>query len=146
MSKSLLKDVSVEELKQMSESGMSHQDIANALGTTYMTIYRYLGPQGRRGSRRAAGIPLPKANEPAPVEDTSYSPCLVVQNKSIELHGLLGTYYVDCKNAKFRAELETSLERRGQFVMEIDKLDDLINELQAIKRKASDLTVANEMW
>lgn len=47
--RSLLKDVSVDELRHMRESGMTNQDIANSLGVSRMTVYKYIGAQSFRG-------------------------------------------------------------------------------------------------
>lgn len=47
--RSLLEDLSIHELYRMRDSGMSNNDIANALGVSRSTIYRYIGKKGHEG-------------------------------------------------------------------------------------------------
>ena len=42
---SLMRSVSMQTLVRMREEGYSNKQIADLLGTTYATIYKYLGPQ-----------------------------------------------------------------------------------------------------
>ena len=43
--RSLLKEVSVDEMLAMRASGMSNKEIADALGCGYSTLVKYIGPQ-----------------------------------------------------------------------------------------------------
>ena len=69
----LTDDVGVDELRRMRENGMTNADIAQALGTTAVTVRRYIGPQpgrnwgGVSGAGRAArrGGRSPRGRGPA---------------------------------------------------------------------------------
>lgn len=75
----LTDDVSMDELLQMRQDGMSNQEIANRLGASKATVYRYLGPQpeGIRYSRMKVDAPtMPaKQNEEKPAQTSRLSPC-----------------------------------------------------------------------
>ena len=58
--KSLLKDVSRDELLKMRESGMTNSDIANALNVSSNTIRYHIGIQPGRGGRHAYTANAPK--------------------------------------------------------------------------------------
>ena len=46
----LLADVSMAELHQLREDGMTNREIAEHLDVSYATIYRYLGKQPKKGN------------------------------------------------------------------------------------------------
>ena len=75
----LTDDVSMDELLQMRQGGMSNQEIANRLGVSNTTIYNYLGrqPAGMRYSRMKVDAPaLPaKQNEEKPAQASRLAPC-----------------------------------------------------------------------
>lgn len=75
----LTDDVSMDELLQMRQDGMSNQEIANRLGVSNTTIYNYLGrqPAGMRYSRMKVDAPaLPaKQNEEKPAQASRLAPC-----------------------------------------------------------------------
>lgn len=60
-------DVSVSELLRMREEGMSNRCIANVLGIHYGTVYKYIGPQGKKMENMAAFKEEPTKPE-APAE------------------------------------------------------------------------------
>lgn len=136
--KNLMDEISVSELLQMREEGMSNQEIADALDVSYYTIVKYIGG-APKSVRKPREFHEDVAKKEAPPEVAPA--CLVIQNKQIELHGVMGVYVVDCKK-------KTVLAQFGETMLDIafDKLGDVIGELQAIKRKTSELIVENEMW
>lgn len=75
----LTDDVSMDELLQMRQDGMSNQEISNRLGVSNTTIYNYLGrqPAGMRYSRMKVDAPaLPaKQNEEKPAQASRLAPC-----------------------------------------------------------------------
>lgn len=75
----LTDDVSMDELLQMRQDGMSNQEIANRLGVSKSTVYKHLGPQpkGIRYSRMkvdAPAIPV-KQDEGKPAQAPRLAPC-----------------------------------------------------------------------
>ena len=59
--KSLLNDISMQELSTMRENGMTNREIAEKLDVAYSCIHRILGPQpdGMRAKTRRKEKPLP---------------------------------------------------------------------------------------
>lgn len=55
--KPLNREVTTQEMLQMRQSGMTNQDIANALGISYSTVHKYIGVQSTRGGRIASKMP-----------------------------------------------------------------------------------------
>lgn len=75
--KKLLDDVSLQELQEMRERGMSNREIAQALDVAYSTIHSILGKQPA-GMRRAYG----SKHEPQDATETKYAQT-ETQNKSV---------------------------------------------------------------
>ena len=48
----IIDDVSISEMLEMREDGMSNQEIADALGCHYATVTRHIGRQGFRGPNK----------------------------------------------------------------------------------------------
>ena len=75
----LTDDVSMDELLQMRQDGMSNQEIANRLGVSKATVYRHLGPQPKciRYSRMKVDAPAMPAQpgEEKPAQASRLSPC-----------------------------------------------------------------------
>lgn len=147
MRKRLSLDVSKDEMLGMRDTGMSNQEIADALGVNAQTVRNYIGtiPEewyerwgrpkcGIRGKKKTAA-PAPA---PEPEEETVG---LVVQNKKIDLDGLFAQYCVDCK----RGEILITIDGVMMMIKRAN-LDDFINELKALRRNLDKLTVQNEMW
>lgn len=141
--KSLLKDVSRDEMLKMRESGMTNQDIAQALGVSYATIYAYLGAQPTRRMRSIGGYasPVPKPTkeaEPAP------EACLVVSSRVTRLDGFEAHYTIDSERASVLIRSNANPEEAIEVSLE--NLTALIAELTAIGRNIEKIKVANEMW
>lgn len=151
MRKRLTDDVSVEELKSMYEAGMSYRDIGNSLGVSYQTIRNYLKdiviarPRGRGGcysSRipKAEIADAPKSMEDLAIKNASNA-CLVVQEHTIRLAGVVGEYVVNASRKSAFCNLG-GVEIELQF----DSIPGLIEELKALMRNVDSLSVGCEMW
>ena len=78
----LTDDVSMDELLQMRQDGMSNQEIANRLGVSKATVYRHLGarPKGIRYSRMKVDTPAmsskqDKQDVEKPAQASRLAPC-----------------------------------------------------------------------
>ena len=137
MKRSLMEIVSVREMQEMRDNeGMSNNEIAEALDVSYMTVYKYIGaqPKGLRKARKVPQDRQPIKEEPAPA-------CLVLQNRNIELHGVVGVYGIDCK-----AQSVHITYNGHDMWIPFDKLGTFIDELKAIHRKIDFLAVTKDMW
>lgn len=137
----LLDQVTISELMHMREvEGMSNQEIADALGVHYSTIKGAIGPQPR-GLRKPY---TKKEYSEQPVKRAEVEPdaCLVVQNRTVVLHGKQGAYTIDCKSKL----LQIDFGEGAGMVINLPELSDFVNELRAIERKLGELNVQNEMW
>ena len=137
MKRSLMESVSVREMQEMRDNeGMSNNEIAEALDVFYMTVYKYIGaqPKGLRKARKVLQDRQPIKEEPAPA-------CLVLQNRNIELHGVVGVYGIDCK----AQSVHITYNGHDMWIL-FDKLGTFIDELKAIHRKIDFLAVTKDMW
>ena len=63
MIRNLMKDVDLDTMYSMRRDGMNNQAIADALGVTSQTVYRYIGkqpPELRAAHRRASAASVPQ--------------------------------------------------------------------------------------
>lgn len=154
----LTHDVSVSELQQMRESGMTNREIADSLGVSYTYILKLIGKQpksltaktyaerGQRGirleSRRAArNTTFANAPNAAKSAEDVAPAALMVQNSIMELVSIdtSRTYLVD-KQAR-------TVELVGGFKLSADTLAPIIAELSAIQRNlAQHPGMALEAW
>lgn len=146
MARSILKEISVNELQGMRDTGMSNQEIADALGINAATVRNYIGTMPEewyeRWGRPKCGIRGKAKAKPAPApEPEEETVGLVVQNKKIDLDGLFARYCVDCKKGEILIEISETM-----VLIRWENLDDFINELKALRRNLDKLTVQNEMW
>lgn len=138
MIRNLMKDIDLDTMYSMRRDGMNNQAIADALGVTSQTVYRYIGkqpPELRAARRRAFAASVPKCEEEIPA-------CLAVANRTIMLRGAHLVYDLDLKNRSLRiwSETDSGLE------LTVDELNDVIDEFRCIARKAEMLKLENEMW
>lgn len=150
----------IERWRSMREAGMTARDIAAKCGVSEATIYNRLGPKGGKASKHAAALGRTiqaKKAEPIPEEPSA---CLIIQNKTIELHGLHGTYLVDIKAKEIAADFiqddgtTETVKLTGENLEEyiagnlakIKKLQDQNAELLAIQRKINSMHIGGEMW
>lgn len=148
--KRLTDSISVEELQQMYDAGMSQREIAEAVGCSQHTISNYLrGHCNRgRGGRVASRIDKhdfavePKREEmQAIAEKNAANACLVVASKQVVLEGMVGSYHVFGKD-------ETIVIEIGKDMTEVkfDALPGLIEELKAIARNIDSVKAGCEAW
>ena len=150
MRKKLTDSISVEELKQMYDSGMSCEGIAKSLDCSPATVYRYLQGYtgGRRGGRCARNIPDREIRKNSREMDmqqmdvqNSANACLVVENKLINLEGTIGKYMVDAKSKIIVCQIAGAT-----FDMQPDTIPALVEELKALGRNVGQMAVGCEMW
>ena len=137
MSKKLLNEVSINEMREMRESGMTNREIAKSLGVSYAYVLKLIGKQppeltaqtyARRGRIVATTGRKPnRTTFTAPDEDLPAA--LMVQNSIVELISMDAnrTYIVD-KSAQ-------TVELVGGFKIDLPTLGSIIAELSAIQRK-----------
>lgn len=155
MRKKLLDDVSVNELLEFRREGYTNSQIAEMLDVCDRTIYRIIGKipdemiaKARSEGRKNGSYERRNKKQPAecnkqmkgaePKMENTNSACLVVVNRKETLQGTIGLYEVDCEKKK--------VTMRPVEEINFEKLNDYINELQAISRKIDQMSVGNEMW
>lgn len=155
MQRRLLDEVSVNELLEFRNEGYTNSQIAEMLDVSSMTIYRIIGKmpkelqdkamrdaweksiQVRREKKRIAESGEHTKGE-GPMIEIKRNACLVLVNRKETLKGTIGLYEIDCENKK--------VTMRPVEEIEFDKLNDYINELQAISSKIGQMNVGKEMW
>lgn len=153
MKKKLTDLVSVDELKQMYDNGMSCEDIASKLKVGASTVYRYLSGHtvGRaKGGKIASKIPK-DVIQPKSYDDqhsfhdmaiqNAANACLVVVDHSINLKGQYGEYLVEPGKKKVTVNVQGEV-----FDLGFDVINGFIEELKAIGRNIGSVSVGNEMW
>ena len=155
MKRRLLDEVSVNELLEFRNEGYTNAQIAEMLDVSSMTIYRIIGKmpkelkdkamcdaweksiQVRREKKRMAESGEQTKGEGQMIE-IKRNACLVLVNRKETLKGTIGLYEIDCENKK--------VTMRPVEEIEFDKLNDYINELQAISSRIGQTNVGKEMW
>ena len=140
MRKILGKEISKDEILRMRENGMTNTDIANAIGVSYATVYRWLGKQPPAPKVTRSYQPAIQDKEPRVPEPEA---ALVVENRQIKLSGLFASYNVHAREKMVDVILEGETTA---FSIKLEDLDILIRELVAIQRKTDDIRVGNEAW
>lgn len=139
--KSLLKDVSRDELLRMRRAGMTNMDIAKSLGVSYPTVYRHIGAQPSRGGKMAAFVPEPTPPRAAPADDAPAA--LVVTGRVVNLMGEAAEYRFD---AGARSVTVRPAGAESEITVPFDALPLMIAELQAIARQLDRQALTAEMW
>ena len=144
MQRRLLKDLNVSELMTMRESGMTNHEIADVLGTSYKAVLAAIGRQPKELRKKPEFhteiLPPPTYAQEQKQEEPNA--CLVVANRLVELEGTFGSYNIPIR----KGIVNITSKECGDLQVPFDKLGDFINELQAIQRKMSSLTMSAEMW
>lgn len=138
MIRSLVKDIDLDTMYSMRRDGMNNRAIADALGVTSQTVYRYIGkqpPELRAVHRRASAVSVPQREEEIPA-------CLAVANRTVMLRGTHLIYDLDLKDQT----LQVVDDQGSGFRLALDELNDVISELRCIARRAENLKLENEMW
>ena len=145
--RSLLKDVSMDELYAMRNAGMTNADIAKSLGVSYETVLKHIGKQPGRGSKLAGFVPVDLGEraepvvEPEPQKPEVPEPVLPVVCRVTYLEGEAGKYTVNS------AEKTVTVGYAGGCIqMSFDDLDKIIAEMAAISRKIHQQGESAEMW
>lgn len=138
MYRKLTSDVDLETLYSMRRQGMNNQEIADALGISYNTVFRYIGKQP--SELRKSGIRAKAVSQPQPEDESSA--CLAVANRILILESMQNRYEVNLKNRMLRIGSDSD---RGVCVA-LDGIEEFIDELRCIARRAEDLKLENEMW
>lgn len=148
--------VNREEIVAMYTNGMSQRDIAYALQTSQTNVGYHLRKAGirvgRGGGNNEGGYvarTIPKkdyaAREIAEKQEMAVknaaNACLVVEDRSFSLKGVVGRYEVSAKSKIVLASI-------GDRVLELDVdiLAPLADELKALARNLSGMEPCNEMW
>ena len=143
MGRSLLKDVDLDTLYAMRrDEKLNNQEIADRLGVSRVTVYKLIGPQPKELRKEYERSPRKPVEAQKAEEATPLPACLVVGKRTIELSGTFGKYSIEVGEDCFQV---TNLCGESMAVPKA-RLDDFINELNAIKRKLEVLKFENEMW
>ena len=155
MRRRLLDEVSVNELLEFRNEGYTNSQIAEMLDVSTQTIYSIIGKmpdemiaKAKREAAKIGGYARWEKKKPSegnkqmkgaePKMENTNSACLVVVNRKETLQGTIGLYEVDCEKKK--------VTMRPVEEINFEKLNDYINELQAISRKIGQMNIGNEMW
>lgn len=155
MRRKLLDEVSVNELLEFRNDGYTNSQIAEMLDVCERTIYRIIGKMQddmikkakQEGQKKGACARLynkrmaesgEQTKGEGPMIEIKRNACLVLVNRKETLKGTIGLYEIDLENKK--------VTMRPVEEIEFDKLNDYINELQAISRKIGEMHVGAEMW
>ena len=143
MSRNLLKDISIDELMKMRESGMTNQDIANVLGIGISTVYRHIGaqPSGLRRKREYIDE-VAHCQNPDQREEFEEA-ALIVEDRKISLAGLFAGYKVNIKAKEVIVFVEDGVDA---LTIPFDQVDTFAKEIRAISKHVSGLHVGNEAW
>lgn len=155
MKRRLLDEVSVNELLEFRNEGYTNAQIAELLDVSSVTIHNYIGKMPKQMREKAWSDAGKKSAQmmqekkrmaesgeqtkgDVPMIEIKRNACLVLVNRKETLKGTIGLYEIDCENKK--------VTMRPVEEIEFDKLNDYINELQAISRKIGEMHVGAEMW
>lgn len=154
MNRSLLADVSLSELQQMRENGLSNYEIAQNLNVSTHTINKYLGPGGPRKPReRKPKRPDYKerarqfneeynakyfSTTPATVPDTAMEDIsdkayTLVYSQTTILAGEDQRQYIVNRTDKGVVMYLNNVDGRSQD-FSIDDIEQIINELQSVRK------------
>ncbi|MCR5826370.1 MAG: hypothetical protein K6G54_07375 [Oscillospiraceae bacterium] len=155
--RNLMKDVSIDEMMRMRESGMTNQDIANALGCSYSAVYNRIGkqpyahhgvaekvvlpPKVRAAELKAVSSPAASIVEKPPVNGPEAS--LVVEDRTVSLTGLCASYVVSSKEKRVLVCISPD---GPSFCMDFADIEAFAAELSAIRDRLNSLALTNEMW
>lgn len=144
MRRKLSFELSQSEMRRMrEEEDMSNQEIADALGTSYATVLKYIGPQPPHMRRARGTYTVEKA---APVEEPAAA-CLALVNNVVEVKSATRKYVIDRKAGRVMISGYQGICETATMEIEYAELTDFIAELKAIKNKiGEDISVPLEMW
>lgn len=131
MAESLLKSVSMQELQELRDSGLSNREIAEQLDVGYSTICRYLG-RGKSETRAAYGSLKTKAKDVE--KSVEKPPVLKCVSRILEFEGAQSRYTVlpDAGMVHMKAKAgveETQRFNKASLEIFITELIDLLGML-----------------
>lgn len=141
------------EMRAMRDAGMTNADIANAMGVTYRTVWKHIGPQPgknwagyqRRMLQNPIGREVERLTQPDVQEVPASAPAaeLVVTNRVTYLTGEAAEYCVDPK-----ARVVRFMPAGAEDMLEIgfDEWAAFAREVQAVARSLDGQRVPVEMW
>lgn len=144
MRRALTFELSQSEMRRMrEEEEMTNREIADALGTSYATVLKYIGPQPPH-MRRAKGTY--SVEKTAPIEEPAVA-CLALVNTMIEVKSATRKYVIDRKAGRVTIYDCQGICETAAMDIDYAELNDFIAELKAIKNKiGEDISVPLEMW
>ena len=149
-------DISTDDIIAMYLDGMSQREIAKVVGIAQPSVSErlrkagYRSGRGRRdvarGGMIASSIPkheyvVKDAEKQEMAVKNSANVCLVVEDKSFSLKGVVGSYEVSAKAKVVLANIAGAV-----LELDVDKLNDLAGELRALARNLGEINVGCEMW
>lgn len=142
MGKCILRDISVNELMKMRESGMTNQDIANTLDVGVSTIYRYIGAQPP-GMRKKREYRNEFTHHQEDQREEFEEAALIVEDRRICLAGLFAGYKVNIKAKEVIVFVEDGVDA---LTIPFDQVETFAKELRAISKHVNSLHIGNEAW
>lgn len=150
--RNILNKVSVDDICEMYDNGMSVRDIAVLLDCSVKTIYRHLEnhPKRSKGGIIAASIPSSEINkrsdEAAVTPDVlavknEQNACVVLESCDIRLAGTVGTYSINTKAGEIVA-----MFGEDKVSIPMGMVNAVVEELKAVGRCAMSFDMGNAMW
>ena len=143
MGKGILKEISIDELMKMRESGMTNQDIANSLDIGISTVYRYIGAQPPGIRKKREYISDFSYRQKEEQREEFEEAALIVEDRKISLAGLFAGYKVNIKAKEVIVFVEDDVDA---LTIPFDKVETFAKELRAISKHVNSLHVGNESW
>ena len=124
--RSLINDVSISEMREMRERGMTNAEIAQSLGCSYDTVRKYLGKAPFHKAWGEASRPVKAHEEKEP--EVTYG-CLKVLHTIATLEGAVCKYVVNTETGMVEI-------KEGLLTGVLDRsiIQDIIDELLDVKK------------
>ena len=126
--------VSPQEMMRMREEGMSNYEIAKSLDIAPVTVLRNIGkqPKGMRAPYGSRTAEKRRREAPPIVKEEEFIPAsLVLESRVFNLVGAAAKYRVDDKIGT----VQITVPDGTQMELKFEDVDNMIKELQAIRRK-----------
>lgn len=142
--KKLMDEISISELQHMREEGMSNQEIADVLGVTYATVFRYLGRQPKGLRKKPTPSATPELQKAMPVyacsnpnqelqKEEEEDILLLSDEKITVLGGTVGYYTISDKRKSVRISIGKD---ENEIEVPFEKFPDFIQELMRILKNS----------
>jgi len=143
MRKKLSNELTLDELNKMRENGMTNRDIAESLGVSISTIYRYIGPQPSSLRGRHCDFESPSLPEKRAETHDEGEAALIVEDRIIGLVGLFASYRVNIRAKEVVVRIEDGVDA---LVVPFDDVENFAKEIRAISNHIKDIRVGAEAW